>query len=110
MRRFELHEVETFIGNFLRWGVLACAAVIACGIALSFLFPGHLHPPMEDFLARVTAGQLVEASHFTSLSNPNSVVAVGLLMLIALPILRLACALHGQMATFEEARISGPTP
>ena len=29
---------------------------------------------------------------------------------VALPILRLACALHGQMATFEEARISGPTP
>ena len=27
---------------------------------------------------------------------------------LALPILRLACALHTQMATFEEARISGP--
>ncbi len=29
---------------------------------------------------------------------------------VALPILRLACALHAQMATFEEARISGPAP
>jgi nicotinate-nucleotide--dimethylbenzimidazole phosphoribosyltransferase len=29
---------------------------------------------------------------------------------VALPILRLACALHTQMATFEEARISGPAP
>jgi nicotinate-nucleotide--dimethylbenzimidazole phosphoribosyltransferase len=27
---------------------------------------------------------------------------------VALPILRLACALHAQMATFEEAHISGP--
>ena len=27
---------------------------------------------------------------------------------VALPIVRLACALHGQMATFEEARIAGP--
>ena len=27
---------------------------------------------------------------------------------VALPILRLACALHAQMATFEEARIAGP--
>lgn len=29
---------------------------------------------------------------------------------LALPILRLACALHAQMATFDEARISGPAP
>ncbi len=29
---------------------------------------------------------------------------------VALPILRLACALHAQMATFEEARIAGPAP
>ncbi|MBZ0208595.1 MAG: nicotinate-nucleotide--dimethylbenzimidazole phosphoribosyltransferase [Hyphomicrobium sp.] len=29
---------------------------------------------------------------------------------LALPILRLACALHAQMATFAEARISGPAP
>jgi nicotinate-nucleotide--dimethylbenzimidazole phosphoribosyltransferase len=27
---------------------------------------------------------------------------------VALPIVRLACALHGQMATFEEARVAGP--
>ena len=29
---------------------------------------------------------------------------------LALPILRLACALHARMATFDEARISGPAP
>jgi nicotinate-nucleotide--dimethylbenzimidazole phosphoribosyltransferase len=29
---------------------------------------------------------------------------------VALPILRVACALHAQMATFEEARIAGPAP
>jgi nicotinate-nucleotide--dimethylbenzimidazole phosphoribosyltransferase len=29
---------------------------------------------------------------------------------VALPILRLACALHAQMATFEEARVAGPAP
>ncbi len=29
---------------------------------------------------------------------------------VALPIVRLACALHAQMATFEEARIAGPAP
>jgi nicotinate-nucleotide--dimethylbenzimidazole phosphoribosyltransferase len=26
---------------------------------------------------------------------------------VALPIVRLACALHAQMATFDEARVSG---
>lgn len=29
---------------------------------------------------------------------------------LAVPILRLACALHGGMATFEEAAVSGPAP
>lgn len=29
---------------------------------------------------------------------------------VALPLLRLACALHAQMATFEEARVAGPAP
>lgn len=29
---------------------------------------------------------------------------------LALPILRLACALHAGMATFDEARVSGPAP
>jgi len=29
---------------------------------------------------------------------------------LALPVLRLACALHGKMATFDEAKISGPAP
>ncbi|MDH4981917.1 nicotinate-nucleotide--dimethylbenzimidazole phosphoribosyltransferase [Hyphomicrobium sp. D-2] len=29
---------------------------------------------------------------------------------LALPVLRLACALHNQMATFEEASVSGPVP
>jgi nicotinate-nucleotide--dimethylbenzimidazole phosphoribosyltransferase len=29
---------------------------------------------------------------------------------VALPILRLACALHAQMATFEKARVAGPGP
>ena len=29
---------------------------------------------------------------------------------LALPVLRLACALHSKMATFDEAKISGPAP
>ena len=82
-------RVETFIGNVLRYGVLLCALVIGVGLSLTFLTPEKLDPPLAQFLPALLNGQ-VFAAGMPSLvgSNPNAIIAIGLLMLIALPVLR----------------------
>ncbi len=97
-----LEKLETFLGNFLRYGVLSCALVIAVGVGMSLSGLGH-GPSRGDQLAALLSGKtttpqpplacFAENSLGTCLAEPDSVIAVGILMLIALPILRVLLTL-----------------
>ena len=100
MKDARLLRTELVISYVLRYGVLLCLFVIGVGLAGRMLAPGaeevvtallhgqtlgDYHPPTS--LAAVWAG--------VSIFNPDTVIAFGLILLIALPILRVAltCAL-----------------
>ncbi|MGZ3653255.1 MAG: DUF1634 domain-containing protein [Bdellovibrionota bacterium] len=92
-----LIRTELLISYVLRYGVLLCLGVIGIGLAarlalapggnaevvralVSGLVPGDYHPPSSA--AALFAG----AWHF----QPDVIIALGLVMLISLPILRVA--------------------
>lgn len=91
-----LLRAELLIASVLRYGVLVCLLVIGAGLALrllgdtssaqvigalvSGLTPGDYHPPATAGLLLYGAARL----------EPDSVIALGLVMLIALPVIRVA--------------------
>ncbi|GEM_PF-907055 len=64
-RNAKLDQAELFLGHFLRWGVLTCAAILIAGLVAGFIAP--------DWSASVTRA--------------------GIVLLIALPIARVAVTL-----------------
>lgn len=99
----DLLRVEIIIGNLLRWGVIVCAFVIALGAFLSLINPPEGADSLSNFLGTLTVGGTVEASgvpsrisEFFDVSayrNPYRIVSLGLILLILLPILRVAMTL-----------------
>lgn len=97
MSQQKVEKTEYAISMILRYGVLICAAVIACGWIMSFM-QGH----GLDSVHSAMTGQ-----EFSNLSVPRSfhefwqgvvagdsqvVIALGLLLLILLPITRVAAS------------------
>ncbi len=92
--RWSDEHVELFIGNLLRWGVILAAAVTAIGGA-TFLF---LHgATIADY--RVFHGQpdaltsVSEVARSAYALRPEAIIQLGLLLLIATPIARVALSL-----------------
>ena len=86
-----LLRTEVLIAHVLRYGVLLCLIVIGIGLALRMFEPGNAEQVQAILNGQSIPGQLapgllagLRAMH------PDSVIALGLLMLIALPILRVA--------------------
>lgn len=98
-----LLRVELIIGNLLRWGVIACALVIASGAFLSVVKPPKEGASLSTFLANLTEGKMVEPAGVPSriaeffdvsaYANPYRIVSLGLVLLILLPIIRVAMTL-----------------
>jgi uncharacterized membrane protein len=92
--RWNDEHVELFIGNLLRWGVVLAATVTAIGGAI-FLF---LHgTAIADY--RVFRGQPETLTSVSQVArsayrlHPDAIIQLGLLLLIATPIARVALSL-----------------
>lgn len=91
-RPANLVKSELVIAQLLRYGVLLCAAIMIFGIALLLL-----HPGTDSLLAQAMQGnaglELAPksfASFYEKLTvlEPNAVIALGFVLLVALPIVR----------------------
>lgn len=89
-------HLETIIGNLLRAGVLLAAAIVSVGGVL-YLFQHHSDTVRyQKFTAggddvRTLAGIVRSASHM----NSEGLIQLGLLLLIATPVARVALAVVG---------------
>ncbi len=98
-----LNRLERLTAHVLRYGVLLCSAVTACGLLLSFAAGSGEGSALSGFVQQLTAGQLISpepnpfacaaAGVLACFADPQAVTSLGLLLLIALPILRVAMAL-----------------
>lgn len=96
--RNRLHEVEVMISNLLRAGVAASLALIVVGTLLSFVHhPGYTASAEE--LRRLTQPgaafphRLPEVWRSILELRGQGVIALGLLLLIATPVLRVALSI-----------------
>lgn len=91
------HNIETWVGYMLRYGVLLAAMVVLIGGAL-YLKQAMRHglPDYAHFRAGAvklrTFGEI--ASHLRA-HDPNAVIQVGLLLLILTPVARVAMCMVG---------------
>jgi uncharacterized membrane protein len=97
-------RIETWVGVMLRTGVMLAAALVLTG---GILYLGHSHGPRPDY-ARFQA----EPAQFTTLSgvlhgvailNPECIIMLGLLVLIATPVARVVMCIVGFL--FEGDRL-----
>ena len=89
-------RLETIIGNLLRSGVLLAAAVVSVG-GLIYLAQNYNHPVSYRVFspslpqARSLIGIVQSAAHL----NGEGLIQLGLLLLIATPVARVALAMVG---------------
>jgi uncharacterized membrane protein len=92
--RWSDENVELLVGNLLRWGVIVAAVVTAAGGALFLFVHGGR---IADY--RVFHGQPDALKSVTQVSRnalrlqPEALIQLGLLLLIATPIARVALSL-----------------
>jgi uncharacterized membrane protein len=87
-------QVELFIGGLLRGGVIAAAAVVATGGALFFFKEMGAIPHFARFVAEPKTLSTVPGILHSALSlDSRAVIQLGLLMLIAVPIARVAASI-----------------
>ncbi len=85
-------------------------------VSAAMLAACRIQPAVRDWLlfghrsAEPGHGRVLQALDATPLLALNMHLGEGSGALIALPLLRLACALHGEMATFSEAGVAGSQP
>lgn len=93
----QLLQVELAIAYLLRYGVLLCGAVLAVGLGM-LLVQAAAHPTEASFLQQAQHDAAAASSHVPrtweqmrgalSEGDANAIIAIGLILLIALPILR----------------------
>lgn len=93
--RQAVHKVEILISNLLRVGVISSLVVVVAGTAMSFVHhPNYLSSAHE--LQRLTTPgaafphTLKETFQGLRQGNGRSVVVLGLLLLVATPVMRVA--------------------
>ncbi len=89
MKRMDDHRAEQIIGQLLRAGVLLAAFVVLAGGVLYLLHAAHGRPDYGTFHGvapqlKTISGVLQGAIHL----DPESVIQLGLLLLIATPVAR----------------------
>jgi uncharacterized membrane protein len=92
--RWSDEHVELFVGNLLRWGVIVAAAVTAVGGALFLSLHGGRIADYHVFHGQPGALKSVSEVVANALRlQPEAVIQLGLLLLIATPIARVALSL-----------------
>lgn len=92
--RWSEHEVEQLIGNLLRIGVLIAAAVALAGGIAWLATHGHLRPDYHVFRGQPAELRSVGGVVGGALAlHSAAIVQLGLLLLIATPIARVAFSL-----------------
>ncbi|HEX4310314.1 MAG TPA: DUF1634 domain-containing protein [Acidobacteriaceae bacterium] len=90
------HRIETWVGVMLRTGVMLAAAIVLTGGILYLAHNGGRRPDYSHFHA--------EPAQFTTLSgvlhgvavlNPECIIMLGLLVLIATPVARVVMCIVG---------------
>jgi uncharacterized membrane protein len=94
----QLLKTELIISYVLRVGVIVCALVLALGLLLTWFDRGAMRDFSGATLPTLLSGQTISAAGVprsalefqTELAvfHPNAVIALGLLLLIGLPIIR----------------------
>jgi uncharacterized membrane protein len=92
--RWSDEQVELFVGNLLRWGVIVAAVVTAVGGAIFLALHGGtianygvFHGQPDALTSVFAVGR--SAAHL----HPDAIIQLGLLLLIATPIARVALSL-----------------
>ncbi len=87
-------QLDSTIANMLRWGVTVAASVVFLGGILSLRNPtaavpdySHFHPTPIRSLSEVLHGALN--------LDPSSIIQLGILLLIATPVLRVIFCIAG---------------
>ncbi|HEY5087935.1 MAG TPA: DUF1634 domain-containing protein [Gemmatimonadaceae bacterium] len=92
--RWSDEHVELFIGNLLRWGVIFAAAVTAIGGAIFLFLHGGSIADYHTFRGQPAALTSVpEIARNAYMLQPPAIIQLGLLLLIATPIARVALSL-----------------
>jgi uncharacterized membrane protein len=93
-----VHRVEILISNLLRVGVISSLIIVVAGTVLTFVHhPQYLSQPSE--LKRLTSKEAAfphtvrETAHGIIHLEGRSIVIVGLLLLIATPVMRVAVSI-----------------
>jgi nicotinate-nucleotide--dimethylbenzimidazole phosphoribosyltransferase len=114
LRRLGGFEIAALVGAYLQAASLQMPSLVDGFISsVAALLAVRLQPACADWL--LYAHQSAEPGHRRVLDALGAQPILDLSMrlgegsgaAVALPILRAACALHGEMATFEEAGITG---
>lgn len=94
----QLLRTELLISYVLRIGVFICSFVIAFGVIITWITPSALNQFSGSVLPSLMSGQSVDAIEIPRsvaqfklaliALQPNAIIALGLLLLIALPIIR----------------------
>lgn len=94
--QFNDERLESIMGNLLRSGVLLAAAVVALGGILYLI--AHHRDRVDYSQFRSEPAQLKTVPGIvqqTAALQSTGIIQLGLLLLIATPILRVACAVFG---------------
>ncbi|HEX6966690.1 MAG TPA: DUF1634 domain-containing protein [Gemmatimonadaceae bacterium] len=87
-------ELEQLVGNLLRYGVLIAAAVVLFGGVLYLAHYGGGHPSYHVFAGEPASLRSLHDIFFGALAlNSHSVIQLGLILLIATPVARVALSL-----------------
>ncbi len=96
MRSITNEEMELSISNMLRFGIILSALVVFCGGLLYLKNTPATPPPYATFRPEISSlrsvrGTLLGSAHL----DPESVIQLGILLLIATPVTRVAFCIMG---------------
>lgn len=96
-RRFSEVQFEQLLGNLLRAGVSLSAVMVAIGGVLYLLRHGSEAPSYQVFRGEPVEFRVLSAivENAVTLQRRRSLIQLGLLVLIATPIVRVAASAYG---------------
>lgn len=96
-QRFSEHQFEQLLGNLLRAGVALSAVVVTIGGILYLVRHGIEAPNYHIFRGEPVEFRVLPeiVEHAVTLQRRRSLIQLGLLVLIATPILRVAFSAYG---------------
>ena len=96
MRKWSDQNIEDIIGNLLRAGVMTSAAIVSAGGIVYLLRHGSSHPDYHVFRGEpLELRTLKGIVHNAFTFHGRGIIQLGLLLLIATPVARVAFSIWG---------------